>query len=164
MEPLLLRPFDCDDCCLTTPSSLHIMITEYYKAMRPYLNRLMEELFVSEMYGKDSYCIYTRGNRVHYLLSLLVIIDAERKNDALWNSFYGDGRYVDKGAEYYIEKYDIEKIKEDFSMGEGEDISEALEAFKLDPDSLIPDGIGYMAIEYPIIFEDKLETKPFIVR
>lgn len=165
MIPIELRPFDDDSCCFNSPSSLQSKIAEYYTSVKPYMNEILEGVFVSEMYGKDPYCFYTNGNKFHYLLSLLIMIEIERRNDALWNYAYGTGIPQDKGLDYYLDKYNIEEVKKTFSStGSGYDISEALDSFGLNPDAKAQDGIGYMSIEYSAPLEAELDVKPFIVR
>lgn len=137
------------DCCLTIPSGIQQLTTEYYKEIAPFIDGLMASIYQAEMYGKDTEELYNQVNNFHYLFCLLMLIYKEMYDDSQWNKYFGDGCEIDKGIEFYNEKYHLDCVKKKFfCTGTGYDISDAMDIFNLNPDAIGTDGIGYMSIQY----------------
>ena len=158
-------PFAFDKCCFNEATLMHSQIADYYEAVRPFMDSITEDIFQAEMYGKETESLYNKGNDFHYLMVMLLMISDERKNDVNWDALYGTGCGIDKGSQYYIDKYNIDCIQKHFyCSGNGNDISKALNIFSMNPDFVDQDGIGFMYIDYAIDKNCASGFKPFQVK
>jgi len=161
----LADPFHFEACCFNKATNTQTLIARYYESIEKYMNDLLYSIYQAELFGKPTEQLYNIGNDFHYLLTILLIINEESKNDAEWQYTYGNGCYVDNGIDYYIEKYNINCIAKHFScIGTGYDISGALEVFGMNPNDKNQDGIGYMHISFSENSKCNESRKAFIVR
>jgi hypothetical protein len=158
-------PFKFGKCCLNEATTLQGIIADYYKAVKPFLNSILSEIFKNEMYGKEVEALYNIGNDFHYLLTYLLMIANEQNNDAQWDLAFGTGCGKDMGMTYYTEKYNLNCIqKHFFCTAGGFDIGSALTIFGLNPDFVDQDGIGHMYIDFTLKSTCGESLKPFQVK
>lgn len=158
-------PFVFDKCCFNEATVMHGQIADYYNAVRPFLNSILDNIFQQEAFGRDAEPLYNIGNDFHYLMVYLLLISLERENDSQWDLLFGNGCGVDKGSKFYTDKYNIDCIQKYFyCSGNSYDISAALNVFSLNPDFVDQDGIGYMHIDYSLRSDCQTGLKPFQVK
>jgi hypothetical protein len=144
----ILNPFHNPEFHKIDNTEIEIMFSEYYSKVKVNTNKLLSEIYSSEMFGKDTEHLYNILNDFNYLLGLMIIIKLERENDSRLSVLNG-GCGNDLGNAYYADKYDIDCIQKHFScIGTGYDIQPILDMFSVNPDVEEKTGISYMSIDY----------------
>ena len=159
-----MNPFELDSCCKHTSTEVESLIAGYYDIHKDNIDRILNEVYRAELFGKNTEQLYNIGNDMHYFLIYLVMIKLEMLNDEEYDLWLGTGCGFDKGIDFYTEKYNLDCIRKHFFCnGMRINQSDALDLFGLN-DNEEEDGIGFMHIDWSNKPQCEDKKKAFIVR